>query len=240
MEAWAQRTEALSALKGIQLVFPFENRGEQIGVTLHHPHGQIDAYPYVAPTAAPRANAPPPPWGSTPCATSPPRTPPPPTTPLPPPSRPPASFPALRLRPPPTPPLPPVPHPGASPLAGSSGADVSASFLDVLDHETTRRVPHVLSENRRARPTDPGHLHYPSRRRCAGIVLAENFREAGTPVGRGQTATRPSSWETRLREIPRIAAVSVTDSPRLLRRSPTTSRIKRAACASANSAVSRA
>ncbi|PZP27583.1 MAG: galactose-1-phosphate uridylyltransferase [Kocuria rhizophila] len=52
VEAWAQRTEALSAMKGIRHVFPFENRGEQIGVTLHHPHGQIYAYPYAAPTAA--------------------------------------------------------------------------------------------------------------------------------------------------------------------------------------------
>ncbi|MFF0989945.1 galactose-1-phosphate uridylyltransferase [Kocuria nitroreducens] len=52
VEAWAQRTEALSALEGIRHVFPFENRGEQIGVTLHHPHGQIYAYPYSAPHAA--------------------------------------------------------------------------------------------------------------------------------------------------------------------------------------------
>jgi UDPglucose--hexose-1-phosphate uridylyltransferase len=49
VEAWAQRTEALSALPGIQQVFPFENRGEAIGVTLHHPHGQIYAYPYITP-----------------------------------------------------------------------------------------------------------------------------------------------------------------------------------------------
>lgn len=49
VEAWAHRTEALSALPGIQQVFPFENRGEAIGVTLHHPHGQIYAYPYVTP-----------------------------------------------------------------------------------------------------------------------------------------------------------------------------------------------
>ena len=27
----------------------FENRGAEIGVTLHHPHGQIYAYPYVTP-----------------------------------------------------------------------------------------------------------------------------------------------------------------------------------------------
>ncbi|GAA4673331.1 galactose-1-phosphate uridylyltransferase [Frondihabitans cladoniiphilus] len=49
IEAWADRTAALSALPGIEQVFPFENRGEAIGVTLHHPHGQIYAYPYVTP-----------------------------------------------------------------------------------------------------------------------------------------------------------------------------------------------
>ncbi|MFP7762097.1 galactose-1-phosphate uridylyltransferase [Marisediminicola sp. LYQ85] len=49
IEAWADRTAALSALPGVAQVFPFENRGEAIGVTLHHPHGQIYAYPYVTP-----------------------------------------------------------------------------------------------------------------------------------------------------------------------------------------------
>jgi UDPglucose--hexose-1-phosphate uridylyltransferase len=49
VEAWADRTAALSELPGIEQVFPFENRGEEIGVTLHHPHGQIYAYPYVTP-----------------------------------------------------------------------------------------------------------------------------------------------------------------------------------------------
>lgn len=49
IEAWADRTAALSALPGVQQVFPFENRGEAIGVTLHHPHGQIYSYPYVTP-----------------------------------------------------------------------------------------------------------------------------------------------------------------------------------------------
>ena len=49
IEAWADRTEALSALPGIEQVFPFENRGEAIGVTLGHPHGQIYSYPYVTP-----------------------------------------------------------------------------------------------------------------------------------------------------------------------------------------------
>ncbi len=49
IEAWADRTALLSTLPGIQQVFPFENRGEAIGVTLHHPHGQIYCYPYVTP-----------------------------------------------------------------------------------------------------------------------------------------------------------------------------------------------
>ncbi|MDO7883675.1 galactose-1-phosphate uridylyltransferase [Salinibacterium soli] len=49
IEAWVDRTEFLSSLPGIQQVFPFENRGEAIGVTLHHPHGQIYSYPYITP-----------------------------------------------------------------------------------------------------------------------------------------------------------------------------------------------
>ena len=35
-----------------QYVFPFENRGVEVGVTLHHPHGQIYAYPFVPPIPA--------------------------------------------------------------------------------------------------------------------------------------------------------------------------------------------
>jgi UDPglucose--hexose-1-phosphate uridylyltransferase len=49
IEAWADRTTELSAMPGIRQVFPFENRGEEIGVTLRHPHGQIYAYPYITP-----------------------------------------------------------------------------------------------------------------------------------------------------------------------------------------------
>lgn len=49
IEAWADRTSALSALDGIEQVFCFENRGEEIGVTLQHPHGQIYAYPFLPP-----------------------------------------------------------------------------------------------------------------------------------------------------------------------------------------------
>jgi UDPglucose--hexose-1-phosphate uridylyltransferase len=49
VEAWTDRTRELSALPGVEQVFCFENRGKEIGVTLHHPHGQIYAFPYVTP-----------------------------------------------------------------------------------------------------------------------------------------------------------------------------------------------
>ena len=39
----------LGALPHVEQVFCFENRGEEIGVTLGHPHGQIYAYPFVTP-----------------------------------------------------------------------------------------------------------------------------------------------------------------------------------------------
>lgn len=45
--AWTHRTRELSRLPGVAQVFPFENKGEEIGVTLHHPHGQIYAYSYL-------------------------------------------------------------------------------------------------------------------------------------------------------------------------------------------------
>ncbi len=46
---WVDRTLELSRLAGVRYVFCFENRGEEIGVTLSHPHGQIYAYPFVPP-----------------------------------------------------------------------------------------------------------------------------------------------------------------------------------------------
>jgi UDPglucose--hexose-1-phosphate uridylyltransferase len=46
-DALLSRSEALATEPGVAYVLPFENRGEEIGVTLHHPHGQIYAYPYV-------------------------------------------------------------------------------------------------------------------------------------------------------------------------------------------------
>ncbi|MDX3387719.1 galactose-1-phosphate uridylyltransferase [Streptomyces niveiscabiei] len=49
LEAWTDRTSELSHLPSVQQVFAFENRGEEIGVTLGHPHGQIYAYPFTTP-----------------------------------------------------------------------------------------------------------------------------------------------------------------------------------------------
>ncbi|HET7567634.1 MAG TPA: hypothetical protein VFJ91_06560, partial [Gaiellaceae bacterium] len=49
VDVWADRTAELARLPGVEQVFCFENRGEEIGVTLHHPHGQIYAYPFVTP-----------------------------------------------------------------------------------------------------------------------------------------------------------------------------------------------
>ncbi|HET9875054.1 MAG TPA: galactose-1-phosphate uridylyltransferase, partial [Mycobacterium sp.] len=49
IDAWRHRTAELMATPGIEQVFCFENRGEEIGVTLTHPHGQIYGYPYLTP-----------------------------------------------------------------------------------------------------------------------------------------------------------------------------------------------
>ena len=49
VEVWADRYEELGSLPFVEYVFVFENKGEAIGVTLHHPHGQIYAYPFIPP-----------------------------------------------------------------------------------------------------------------------------------------------------------------------------------------------
>lgn len=46
--AWIDRYETLLR-DGHAFVFPFENRGEEVGVTLHHPHGQIYAFDRTPP-----------------------------------------------------------------------------------------------------------------------------------------------------------------------------------------------
>ncbi|HVB41674.1 MAG TPA: galactose-1-phosphate uridylyltransferase [Streptosporangiaceae bacterium] len=48
-EAWADRSAELGGLAGVEHVYCFENRGEEIGVTLSHPHGQVYGFPFVPP-----------------------------------------------------------------------------------------------------------------------------------------------------------------------------------------------
>ncbi|WP_420108688.1 galactose-1-phosphate uridylyltransferase [Mycolicibacter arupensis] len=52
VQAWRHRTADLMNRPGVEQVFCFENRGEEIGVTLAHPHGQIYGYPYLTPRTA--------------------------------------------------------------------------------------------------------------------------------------------------------------------------------------------
>lgn len=52
LSVWGDRTRLVGENPQIQYVLPFENRGVEVGVTLHHPHGQIYAYPFVPPVPA--------------------------------------------------------------------------------------------------------------------------------------------------------------------------------------------
>jgi UDPglucose--hexose-1-phosphate uridylyltransferase len=51
MWVWRHRYTELGARADIDYVYIFENRGVEVGVTLHHPHGQIYGYPFVPPVA---------------------------------------------------------------------------------------------------------------------------------------------------------------------------------------------
>jgi UDPglucose--hexose-1-phosphate uridylyltransferase len=55
MQVWQDRFLELDALSFVEYVFIFENKGEAVGVTLPHPHGQIYAYPFVPPKMAKKA-----------------------------------------------------------------------------------------------------------------------------------------------------------------------------------------
>jgi UDPglucose--hexose-1-phosphate uridylyltransferase len=46
LDAWIDRYQAMFDA-GCAFVLPFENRGDEVGVTLHHPHGQIYGFPIV-------------------------------------------------------------------------------------------------------------------------------------------------------------------------------------------------
>jgi UDPglucose--hexose-1-phosphate uridylyltransferase len=57
LEVWGERYVDLGRRDDVQYVMPFENRGVEVGVTLHHPHGQIYAYPFVPPIPATELSA---------------------------------------------------------------------------------------------------------------------------------------------------------------------------------------
>lgn len=52
VSVWTDRYRVLGALDYVDYVYIFENRGEAVGVTLNHPHGQIYAYPFIPPVPA--------------------------------------------------------------------------------------------------------------------------------------------------------------------------------------------
>lgn len=47
VDLWTERFEAISKDESVKYVFIFENRGEVVGVTMPHPHGQIYGYPWI-------------------------------------------------------------------------------------------------------------------------------------------------------------------------------------------------
>jgi UDPglucose--hexose-1-phosphate uridylyltransferase len=55
VQVWADRTRDM-ARAGLSYILPFENRGAEMGVTLHHPHSQIYGYGFV-PNVVARATA---------------------------------------------------------------------------------------------------------------------------------------------------------------------------------------
>lgn len=49
LQVWRDRFADLSQHDFVKYVFIFENKGEAVGVTLPHPHGQVYAYPFIPP-----------------------------------------------------------------------------------------------------------------------------------------------------------------------------------------------
>ena len=49
VDVWADRYAELGRRDDVRDVLVFENKGEAMGVTLHHPHGQVYAYPDIPP-----------------------------------------------------------------------------------------------------------------------------------------------------------------------------------------------
>ena len=52
MWVWRHRYRELGEREDVEYVYIFENRGVEVGVTLHHPHGQIYGFPFLPPVPA--------------------------------------------------------------------------------------------------------------------------------------------------------------------------------------------
>lgn len=57
LQVWQDRFQQLGSFDYIKYVLIFENKGEAVGVTLHHPHGQIYAFPFIPPKIEKELNA---------------------------------------------------------------------------------------------------------------------------------------------------------------------------------------
>lgn len=57
IKVWQDRSNSIGEMDHIKHVFIFENKGEEVGVTLHHPHGQIYAFDHLPPFIEAELNA---------------------------------------------------------------------------------------------------------------------------------------------------------------------------------------
>ena len=49
INVWQDRSRNVGAMEHVKQVFIFENKGTEVGVTLHHPHGQLYAFNHIPP-----------------------------------------------------------------------------------------------------------------------------------------------------------------------------------------------
>ncbi|MEZ5037760.1 MAG: galactose-1-phosphate uridylyltransferase [Chitinophagales bacterium] len=47
VKTWVERFNFHKNFDDVKYIFPFENRGKEVGVTMPHPHGQLYAYPFI-------------------------------------------------------------------------------------------------------------------------------------------------------------------------------------------------
>lgn len=57
IDLFAERYLALGSKAGIKYVFEFRNKGKEIGVSLHHPHSQLYALPFIPPIVEAELNS---------------------------------------------------------------------------------------------------------------------------------------------------------------------------------------